>query len=221
MRPLIPTGGQRAVILALSLFLGIGLLSVPSPVAAQAQYIVQPVAEMKVKQLPKGELYWHVESFPTLDEAKAAAPPYRWNPDTVSYHGLPSLTAEVADKAWLFTLGPKGGATAGGTKVAEIGPVPPLSAPEYLLRVNYGHGPSGAKTPVHTHPGSEAFYVVAGRLGQRTPEGVMNVEAGHSMNGHSAGMTMEVFNSGTTELDGLIKFVVDATKPFSEPAKFE
>ena len=219
MRSLIPAGDRLVVILALSFFLGI--LSAPSPVAAQAQYIVQPVAEMKVKQLPKGELFWRVESFPTLDEAKAAAPPYRWNPDTVSYDGLPSLTAEVVGKAWLFTLGPKGGATAGGTKVAEIGPVPPLSAPEYLLRVNYGHGPPGATTPVHTHPGSEAFYVVAGSLGQRTPQGVMNVEAGHSMNGHSVGMTMEVFNSGTTELAALIMFVVDATKPFSVPAKFE
>src|SRR5215470_13517553 len=220
MRPLL-LGDRSAVILALSLFLGIGLLSVASRVVAQAQYVVQPVAEMKVKQLPKGELFWHVESFPTLDEAKAAAPLYRWNPDTVSYDGLPSLTAEVAGKAWLFTLGPKGGATAGGTKAAEIGPVPPLTASEYLLRVNYGHGPSGAKTPVHTHPGSEAFYVIAGRLGQRTLNGVMNVEAGHSMNGHSAGMTMEVFNSGTTELTALIMFVVDATKPFSVPAKFE
>jgi quercetin dioxygenase-like cupin family protein len=219
MRPLIP-GGKRAVILALS-FLGIGNLSAPSPVAAQAQYTVRPVAEIKVKQLPKGELFWRVESFPTLEKAKAAAPSYRWNPDTVSYDGLPSLTAEAVGKAWLFTLGPKGGTTAGGTKVAEIGPVPPLSAPEYPLRVNYGHGPPGAKTPVHMHPGSEAFYVVAGRLGQRTSQGVMNVEAGHSMNGHSAGMTMEVFNSGTTELTALIMFVVDATKPFSEPAKFE
>jgi quercetin dioxygenase-like cupin family protein len=212
---------SRSIILALSLFLGIASLSVASRVAAQAQYVVQPVAEMKVKQLPKGELFWRVESFPTLDKAKAAASLYRWNPDTVSYEGLPSLTAEVAGKAWLFTLGPKGGATAGGMKIAEIGPVPSLSAPEYLLRVNYGHGPPGAKTPVHTHPGSESFYVIAGRLGQRTPQGVMNVEAGRSMNGHPAGMTMEVFNSGTTELDALIMFVVDATKPFSAPAKFE
>ena len=221
MRSLIPAGDRLIVILALSFSLGIGLLSAPSPVAAQAQYIVQPVAEMKVKQLPKGELFWRVDSFPTLDEARAAAPPYRWNPDTVSYDGLPSLTAEVAGKAWLFTLGPKGGTTAGATKVAEIGPVPPLSAPEYLLRVNYGHGPPGATTPVHTHPGSEAFYVIAGKLSQRTPQGVMNVDAGHAMNGHSAGMTMEVFNGGTTELAALIMFVVDATKPFSTPAKFE
>jgi hypothetical protein len=211
----------RPIILTLTFLSGITVLSVPSRVAAQAKYIVQPVAEMKIKQLPKGELFWHVESFPTLDKAKAAAPPYRWSPDTVSYDGLPSLTAEVAGKAWLFILGPKGGATAGGTVVAEIGPVPPLSAPEYLLRVNYGHGPPGAETPVHMHPGSESFYVIAGRLGQRTAQGVMNVEAGHSMNGHPAGMTMEVFNSGTTELDALIMFVVDATKPFSVPAKFE
>jgi hypothetical protein len=211
----------RLIILALSFFAGTGWLSVPTRAEAQAQYIVQPVAEMKVKQLPKGELFWRVESFSTLDAAKAAAPPYRWNPDTVSYDGLPSLTAEVAGKAWLFTLGPKGGATAGGTKVAEIGPVPPLNAPEYLLRVNYGHGPPGAMTPVHMHPGSEAFYVLTGKLGQRTPDGVMNVDAGHSMNGHPAGMTMEVFNSGTTELTALIMFVADATKPFSVPAKFK
>ena len=107
------SSGRCAVILALS-FLGIGALSASSPVAAQAQYVVQPVAEIKVKQLPKGELFWRVESFPTLYEAKAAAPSYHWNPDTVSYDGLPSLTAEVAGKAWLSTLGPKGGATAGG-----------------------------------------------------------------------------------------------------------
>ena len=62
MRPLIPAGDRFAVILALS-FLGIGALSAPFPVAAQAQYIVQPVAEIKVKQLPKGELFWRVESF--------------------------------------------------------------------------------------------------------------------------------------------------------------
>jgi quercetin dioxygenase-like cupin family protein len=175
---------------------------------------------MKVKQLPKGDLFWRVENFPTLDGVKAAAPPYRWNPDTVSYDGLPTLTAEVGGKACLFTLGPQGGATPGGTMVAEIGPVPPLSAPEYLLRVNYGHGAPGATTPVHMHPGSESFYVVTGSLGQRTSQGVMTIDAGRSMTGHPAGTIMQVFNSGQTELTALIMFVVDATKPFSKPAKF-
>lgn len=48
----------------------------------------------------------------------------------------------------------------------------PLSAPEYLLRVNYGSEPPGTKTPVHSHFGSEAFYIIAGKLGQRTLHGV-------------------------------------------------
>lgn len=197
-----------------------GLLLPPSAWAADVRYIVKPIAEMKVKELPKGPLYWRVENFPTLDQAKAAAGEYRWNPDTVSYEGWPALTAEVAGKAWLFTLGPQGAATPGGTKVAEIGPVPPITAPEYLLRVNYGSGPPGAKTPVHSHPGSEAFYVVSGKLGQKTPQGVSYSETGHTMNGHMPGMTMQVFNAGTTDLTALIMFVVDATKPFSVPATF-
>lgn len=209
---------QFATRLAIPVIYLMGLLLPPSASAADVRYVVKPIAEMKIKQLPKGPLYWRVENFPTLDQAKAAADEYRWNPDTVTYEGWPSLTAEVAGKVWLFTLGPKGAMTPGGTKLAEIGPVPTLSAPEYLLRVNYGSGPPGAKTPVHSHSGSEAFYVVAGKLGQRTPDGVNYVEAGHTMNGHMAGMPMQVFNGGTTDLTALIMFVVDATKPFSVPA---
>lgn len=193
----------------------------PSMAATKVPYVVKPVAQMKVKQLPAGPLYWRIENFPTLAQAKAAASTYVWNPDTVSYQGSPSLVAESGGKVWLFTLGAPGKATPGGTKVAEIGPVPPISAPEYLLRVNEGNAPPDAKTPVHSHPGSEAFYVIAGRLGQRTPAGIGYAEAGHTMNGHPAGTPMQVFNSGTTELTTIILFVVDATQPFSVPAKFE
>lgn len=211
---------RSAARIALPVVFIVGLLLPSSTWAADVRYVVKPIAEIKVKQLPKGPLYWRVENFPTLDKAKAAAGEYRWNPDTVSYDGSPSLTAEVAGKVWLFTLGPQGASTPGGTKVAEIGPVPSISAPEYLLRVNYGSGPPGAKTPVHSHPGSEAFYVVSGKLGQKTPHGVSYAETGHIMNGHMPGMTMQVFNAGTTDLTALIMFVVDATKPFSVPATF-
>src|SRR5579862_6046636 len=106
-----------------------GLLLTRSTWAQDVPYVVKPIAEMKVKQLPKGPLYWRVESFQTLDQAKAATSNYRWNPDTVSYDGWPSLAAEAGGKAWLFTLGPEGAATAGGTTVAEIGPVPSITAP--------------------------------------------------------------------------------------------
>jgi len=188
-------------IIGLALALGLSL-----PAAAQ-KFEIKPVAEKKVKQLPSGTLYWRLENFPTLAQAEAAA-------------GATSLAAEVAGKVWLFTLGEKGGATRGGSKVVEIGPVPPINASEYLLRVNRAGGSPGAKTPVHTHPGTEAFYVLAGRLGQRTPQGTSYAEAGQSMNGHGRDVPMEVFSAGTSNLDQLVMFVVDATRSFSSPAKF-
>jgi hypothetical protein len=179
-----------------------------TPAGAQQALSVKPVVERKLAQLPPGPLYWRVENFPTLDAAQAAV-------------GPTSLAAEVAGQVWLFTLGPEGGATPGGSKIAEIGPVPATQAPEYLLRINHAAGPPGAKTPVHTHPGSEAFFVLRGRLGQRTPHGTAYAEAGKAMNGHGANMPMEVFSAGTTDLDQLVMFVVDATQPFSSPAKLE
>ena len=156
-----------------------------------------------------GPPFWPVENFQTFSDAKAAIGPDGWNPASVRYETTTSLIAEVDGKVWVCTLGAKGASTPGGVKVAEVGPVTVVAAPEYLLRINEGSGP----------PGSESFYVIAGELGQRTPRGVMRVEAGHTMNGHEAGMPMQVFNSGTTKLTALIMFVVDASKPFSEPAK--
>ena len=181
-----------------------GLVLSPSTASAQ-KFEITPVAEKKVQQLPPGPLFWRIDNFPTLAQAQAAA-------------GPTGLAAEVAGEVWLFTLGPKGGSSPGGSKVAEIGPVPPITAPEFLLRINNTGGPPGVKTPVHTHPGSETFYVLSGQLSQKSPHGASHVDAGQSIPGHGPGMPMEVSSSGTTDLNALVMFVVDATKPFSSPA---
>ena len=96
--------------------------------------------------------------------------------------------------------------------------MPPISATEYLLRVNITGGPPGVKTPVHTHPGSESFYVLTGELSQQTPHGMNHIPAGQFMPGHGPGMPMQVASSGTSDLTALVMFVTDATKPFSSPA---
>jgi hypothetical protein len=184
-----------------------GLFLTSSATFAQ-KFEVTSVAEKKVSQLPPGTLYWRIETFPTLAEAQAAA-------------GPAGLAAEVDGKAWLFTLDAPGGSSPGGTKVAEIGPVPPISAPEYMLRVNSAGGPPGVKTPIHMHPGSESFYVLTGELSQKTPSGVRHVDAGHSMPGNIPDTPMEVSSSGTGDLKALVMFVADATKPFSSPATMQ
>jgi hypothetical protein len=185
--------------------LGLGL----SPLGAQAQpkFVVKPLTEKTVTELPAGPLFWRIENFNALAPAQAAAG--RW-----------SLVAESAGKVWLFTLGPPGGSTAGATMVTEVGPIARVVATKYLLRINEGSGPPGSITPAHTHPGSEAFYVVAGETSSHTPHGVKRIGKGQSETGHGADTPMQVSSSGATDLLSLVMFVVDADKPFSSPAQF-
>lgn len=199
----------RTIPAGLLLFaIGSVLLSLAAPAQSEPKFVVHRVAEKKIDRLPAGPLFWRIETFPSLADAKAV-------------EGPKSLTAEVGGKAWLFTLGPTGGSTHEGSQVAEIGPVPsPGNLPEYLLRINNAGGPPGAKTGVHTHPGSETFFVLQGELSQKTPNGLLRVEAGQGMPGGTPGTAMEVSSSGRRPLNVLVMFVVDASKPFSLPAKF-
>jgi quercetin dioxygenase-like cupin family protein len=93
--------------------------------------------------------------------------------------------------------------------------------PQYLLRVNEGSGVPGSTTSVHTHPGSEAYYVLSGEASQKTTHGVSRISAGQTLAGHGADTVMQFMNSGTTNVSYFALFVVDGTKPFTSPAKFD
>jgi hypothetical protein len=175
-------------------------------VAGSGTLVIKPLAEKKVAELPAGPLFWRVESFATLAQAQAAA-------------GPTGLVAQSGGQVWLLTLGQAGGSSSGGTKMAEVGPLSPIAAPLYLLRVNEASGPSGSITPVHSHPGIEAVYVLAGEQTFRTPDGVKRVGAGQAAPGHAADTPMQVSSSGSVDLHALVMFVLDASKPFSTPAK--
>lgn len=173
--------------------------------AAPPALVIRPLVERQVAELPNGDLYWRIETFPSEDAAQAVA-------------GKWSLVATAAGRVWLFTLGLRDGPSSGGDKVAEVGPIARVFAPRYLLRINEASGPPGSVTPVHSHPGSEAFYVLAGAQSVRGLHGTLVVEAGAAEPGHGASMAMEVSSSGPTDLRSLVMFVVDATLPFSSPA---
>lgn len=187
-------------------FIGAAILAASMWAAtAQQPLAIRPLAERKVMELPAGELFWRIESFPSQAAAQAQA-------------GAWSLVAESAGKVWLFTLGAAGGTSAGGTKVAEVGPIPRVVASQYLLRINEASGPPGSVTPVHSHPGSEAFFVLTGEQSIRGSGGTMVVKAGQPQAGHGADLPMQVSSSGSENLRALVMFVVDAARPFSSPA---
>ena len=197
--------------LAVPALLTMALTMVPWEAGAQeqAKFVVETVAEKALLALPEGgDLHWHVETFATLEEAKAAAT------DT----GIP---AEVGGKAWLLTLGPEDAAGHGGENVATIGPIDRFEAPEYLLRINVSAAPPGSKTSVHSHPGSEAIHVLSGEATIRWPDRTEVVGAGQSLAGEPPHTPMEATSSGDEELVELIMFVVDPKQPFSTPAVLE
>jgi hypothetical protein len=183
------------------------LFVLSSLAVAQQGFFVKPLAEKKVTELPSGDLYWHIDNFDAKEQAQEAAGPF-------------GLVAEYDGKVWLFKLGRTGEVSKDGKRVAEIGPIPRVNATEYLLRVNEAGGPKGSATAAHTHPGSEAFYVLKGELSQKTPHGVTRLTASQGMVGHGGGDTpMVVWNSGSDDLREFALFVVDANRPFSSPAQ--
>lgn len=184
-----------------------GFWSLPSTAIAGEKFVIKKLATKKVTALPEGPLYWRIENFSGLERAKAAS-------------GTWALVAESRGKVWLFTLGPSGGSTAGGTKVGEVGPIKRIVAPEYILRINEATGAPGSVTSQHSHPGSEAFYVLAGEQTIRSPQGVLRVKAGQPVPGNGADVPMQVSSTGSEDLHSLVMFVVDATKPFSTRVDF-
>ena len=196
---------MKRILIGMTVVLAWGLLSLPSIAMAQERLVAKPLVVKKLADLPAGPLFWRIENFRTVAQAQAAA-------------GPTGLVAESGGKIWLFTLGPAGRSSADGTKVAEIGPLPPVVAPNYLLRITETTGAPGRMTRVHTHPGVEAFYVLAGEMSQRTARGVTRLGTGQSAVGSDADTPLQNSSSGSTDLHMLVMHVVDATKPFLSPA---
>lgn len=112
-----------------------------------------------LKTLPKGPLFWHIYTYPTREAAERAK------------GDSPGTVVNSLDKIWLFNIAPKDWRPASGQKVAMAGPLPRFVAKEYEARylesirtqASVGH------TPVHRHPGVEAWYVLSGGQCMQTP----------------------------------------------------
>jgi hypothetical protein len=172
-------------------------------------YFIRSVAERTVDVLPPSPVYWRIEVFPSFSAAAARANNDRY-----------ALAARVSGRNWLFTLGGPDQRTPGGRTVAVIGPIAIPRASRYLLKINHAGGPPGSETPVHTHPGAEAIYVLKGQISQRTPMGTMNAGPAQTVNAKTPEMVMQIRSLGQSPLEQLVMFVVDADRPFSPPSKF-
>ena len=113
-------------------------------------------------------VYWHIDRFNSLDDAKKAAGPN-------------GVAAEAHGGVWLMTVEGKSKEHHGGIHVAWIGPLALPAAKEYTINVRSTLLKRGASTPVHKHSGPEVFYIVVGEQCLETPKTGHRIVAGKSL----------------------------------------
>ena len=104
-----------------------------------------------------GTIYWHIDRFNSLEDAKKAAGPN-------------SVAAEAHGSFWLMTVEDRSEDHYGGQHVALIGPVVRPTAGPLTMRVQSSLLSPGSITPVHTHSGPEVFFIVKGEQSVKNKE---------------------------------------------------
>jgi quercetin dioxygenase-like cupin family protein len=112
-------------------------------------------------------VYWHIDRFDSVEAAKKAAGP---NGVAVEAHGF----------IWLMTVEARIEEQHTGHHLAWIGPLTLPAAERYLMRVQSSLLMPGSETPVHTHSGPEAFYIVDGEQCIEMQQGGEHLIAGQS-----------------------------------------
>jgi quercetin dioxygenase-like cupin family protein len=158
------------------------------------------LADQTVGPLTKSQVYWHLDTYPTLEAANAAKGPR-------------GAVTNSFGKAWLFTIeAADWQAPAGAEHAATIGPLPLPAAKSYTASYLEAVFMPGMKSAIHDHPGPEAFYTVTGETCLETTEGKVV-----SLPGKPAfvagGLPMQLTATGKDKREGFALVLHDSTQP--------
>lgn len=160
------------------------------------------LANDALDSLPPGPLYWHLYKYPNTAAASQAK---KTSTETV---------VQSFGKGWLFNIAPATWKPSSGERVAVIGPLPVQPAKKYLARyMESVEASTVTGTPVHTHPGPEAWYLLSGAQCLRTPSTTFVIHAGET--GFVPGDEPMVLKPAGTEARHSIVLVLhDASLPW-------
>lgn len=114
--------------------------------------------------LPRA-VYWHIDRFDSLEDAKKAAGPN-------------GIAAEAHGGVWLMTVERKTKDHHGGRHVALIGPLVLPAAESYTMYVRSTLLKQGASSPVHINSGPAVWYIVVGEQCVETQKAAYRLRAG-------------------------------------------
>jgi quercetin dioxygenase-like cupin family protein len=123
------------------------------------------VATVKGLHFSQPAVYWHLRTFGTRAAADAT-------------RSATGIVVEEDGRVWLSEFGARDMPSRGGEAIAVIGPMQLPSASSYSAVLSYAVMRPGDSSRVHTHPGPEVWYVVAGEQCLETPAGANRAVAG-------------------------------------------
>ena len=158
------------------------------------------LARKALPSLPKGNLFWHLDRFPSKDAAEHAA-------------AAASTVVQAFGATWLFTIARDRWRPKGGEHVADIGPLPLTPSSAYAAEYLRSVFNPGTTAPLHVHSGPEAFYAVDGDTCLETPDGVQTGRGPGNTMMIKAGPPMLLMAIGNVPRRGFALILHDASLP--------
>ena len=152
-------------------------------------------------------VYWHLHTFPDRKAAEAAK-------------SATGIVAEEDGRVWLSEFVTTDSAPRGGESIAVVGPLELPAAKSYAAVLSYAVMRPGDNSRVHTHPGPEGWYVLAGAQCLETPAGAIRAGAGGTMTVPS-NTPMELNVSGKTLRRAFALVIHDSAQQRGTPSNWK
>ena len=165
------------------------------------------VATVRDLQFSQTAVYWHLNVFGSRKAAEAAK-------------SATGIVVEEDGRVWLSEFGARDAAPRGGESVAVVGPLQLPLAKSYSAVLSYAVMRPGDSSRVHTHPGPEGWYLIAGEQCLETPAGANKAGAGQTMT-VEPNIPMELNVTGKTIRRAFALVIHDSTQDRGIPSDWK
>jgi len=155
----------------------------------------------------QASVYWQLRAFPTRKAAESAK-------------SASGIVVEEDGRVWLSEFGDRNSTSQGGDRIAVVGPLQLPRAKAYTAVLSYAVMRPGDNSRVHTHPGPEGWYVLAGEQCLETPGGATKVKSGGTMT-VASNTPMELNVTGKTLRRAFALVIHDSAQPRGIPSDWK
>ena len=155
----------------------------------------------------QASVYWQLRAFPTRKAAESAK-------------SASGIVVEEDGRVWLSEFGDRNSTSQGGDRIAVVGPLQLPGAKAYTAVLSYAVMRPGDNSRVHTHPGPEGWYVLAGEQCLETPAGAARSQAGGTLT-VEPNTPMELNVTGKTLRRAFALVIHDSAQPRGIPSDWK